>query len=293
MSTRGGDTSGWGEVTDANAMVNGVNRLHIVIPRARDGYKDDVQYTKSMTKLTKTTTDLGALLLGSYSFVAYHQAPSGLDQAKAYWSLINPGGSHLWHLPPAVDAERHTYTDENGVRQTWPMPTNPQEYLNTFVLPQISYLSDAYGQRPIFYSNPDLISNYLKPVLGNAINRPILECKLFIAAYTNDLVQPSYWDRVSQFWPSWFLWQYKGDVKDWPGVTDLDLFRYPGTRAQLKAQLADPSLPNPAYVQAVDPGGAVDVPPVVIPPTPTPTTDLAGLMAKVDQVQATLDKHFK
>jgi hypothetical protein len=285
-------------------MFNDKEIVDIAFPRCWTGFSDDLEFDNrvsgvSYRKLCETvTTYHGSALWSPYAFIGYSAQVGSLNwsaqrgdvQAANVWSMATAGG-RTFQLPVMADAEHNAWIDDAGVRQIVPI-NNMDAYCSVFLVPFIEKMSENQGRRPLFYSNPNFILNYLgrlnydKPTPYSMLDKyPVIkECPLVIASYSNG-TQPSYWDRVSKFWPQWLAWQNAGDVKDWPGISDVDHIKCQGTRAQWKAWMKDATLPLPQE-GAVDPiePPVVVVPPVVVPP------DLAALTARVTELEAWMAK---
>ena len=82
------------------------------------------------------------------------------------------------------------------------------------------------------------------------------------------------------------IWQFAGDVKDWPGIDDVDLNRMPGTRTQLKAWMLDPTKPQPRE-GAVDP--QPEPPDEEDPNIPGGKTDLTPVLQAIEGVKTTVE----
>ena len=179
-------------------------------------------------------------------------------QAQNCWDLATAGGREF-QLPVAVDVERIRWWDGSAF-QVLALPS-AEVYCRTFLVPAIEFLSEKQGRRPVFYCNPDLILNYLAPVLSRPEFSLIGECPLWLASWTKAQGDPPYMAtiRAKTPWKTYLVHQYAPDVKDFPGVDDVDLNRGVGTRAMWKAWIADASkLPVE--------GGAEPPPPVEPPP---------------------------
>ena len=274
-------------INDAQAMVNGQLIVDVVIIRARDGYRDDQFYAVHRDAVKKATNPSGAALWGTYAYLGYTAkagayswtAQRGDVQAQDYWNLISAGGIE-WQVPPALDTENLVYWEKREnpdgtsklVRQTVPMP-EVHQYADTYLMPATKFLADKAGRLPLQYLNADKILNYLSPLKQESKYDLLFQCPLWLADW-NALVNgmPSYWTKVQKYFPNLIMHQYKGDVRDWPGVSDVDLNRIPGTRKQLKAWLADKTAPLPSE------GGSdpIDPPPVVVP---------EGVEARVKEIE--------
>jgi hypothetical protein len=275
------DWSSWSTVTDGHAMFNDKEIVDISFPRAWDGFRDDLEFDNRVTgvsyrKLLETEfTPHGSILWSPYGFVGYSAnvgsynwtAQRGDAQADNMWGLSTAGG-RTFQLPAMVDAEHNAFIDANGVRQVVPI-NNMDAYCSVFLVPFIERMSEHLGRRPLFYSNPDFILNYLGRLQYDAATPysmldkyPVIkDCPLVIASYSSG-TQPSYWTRVSQYWPQWLCWQNAGDIKDWPGISDVDHLKCQGTRSQWKLWMNDARAPMPQ-------DGAVE-PPIDPLPAPVP-----------------------
>lgn len=245
------DISGYSTVSDLNAMITGQLPIEFAYVRGYNGFRDDSKFTAHRKLMEQARNASGAVLWGAYMYLGYSAqlgsekwiAGRGDAQAANFWSLITAGGK-TFQLPPAIDVEENRWRDENGVSQTVPMPS-AEAYCDTYLLPAVEYLTKAHGRRPIVYSSPNKILYYLAPALRLPKFAPILECPLWLAHY-NKSNAPGYMDKIAEIgWKDWLIWQYAGDVSDWPGVDDVDLNRIRGTRSQLKAWANDPKAPFP------------------------------------------------
>lgn len=274
------DWSSWSTVTDPQAMFNEKEIVDIAFPRAWTGFNDDLEFDNrvsgvSYRKLCETVhTAHGSALWSPFGFVGYSAQVGSLNwsaqrgdvQALNAWGMSTAGG-RTFQLPFMVDAEHNSWLDENLVRHIVPI-NNMDAYCSYFLVPFIEKMSEFLGRRPLFYSNPDFILNYLGRLYYDAAvpysmldKYPIItECPLVIASYSSG-TQPSYWSRISKYWPKWLAWQNAGDVKDWPGISDVDHIKCQGTRAQWKLWMNDPTAPLPQD----SPTEPTD-PPVVEPP---------------------------
>lgn len=259
------DYSSNSKITDIQAVVSGQLLVDFAYLRLRGGYVDDPQWTPNRAQIKTAHTSNGSVLWGGYSVLGYSgaigsdvwTADGGAKQVQDAWKLLTAGGADH-NLPLALDLERPGSL-VNGVRQYLALPS-AEAYCSAYLLPAIDAATSLQGRKPVIYTNGDFIVNYLA-VAGVLAKYPVItSCPLWIAGY-NKLTVPPFWDRISKFWPVWLAWQYAGDVHDWPGISDVDLNRMPGTRAQLKAWLANPNAPLPTE-------GAPDpiLPPVVNPP---------------------------
>jgi hypothetical protein len=269
------DWSSWSTVTDAKAMFSEREVVDVAFPRAWDGFRDDQEFDNRVSGvsyrkvLENAVTAHGSVLWAPYGFVGYSAKVGALDwsaqrgdvQAQNMWQMATAGGQ-TFQLPPMVDAEHNAWIDANGVRQVVPIH-NIDAYCASFLVPFIERLSELLNRRPIFYSNPNFILNVLgalkydKATPYSMFDKypAIVECPLIIASYSKG-TQPSYWEDVKladgtikkgvkNFWSKWLGWQDAGDVKDWPGISDVDHIRCQGTRAMWKAWAADASKPLP------------------------------------------------
>jgi hypothetical protein len=154
-----------------------------------------------------------------------------------------------------IDCERETFI-ANGVRQYVPLPS-VQVYLDTYLMPAINVLEAKHGRLPIIYCNLDFVKNYFSPIFGQAKYAKLFQCPLWLALWTST---PPRANIASPYWEQWAFWQKKGDVRDNPGVSDIDYNEWPGSRTELKSWIADPNFPIPPYT--------VDN----VPPPPAPVT---------------------
>jgi hypothetical protein len=289
----GFDISGWTTVNDMSALLTEQLVMDFAWVRASTGYGDDLKYTAFRKLLVNTVGKNGKTIWGPYAFLGYSaqvgsmkwNAARGDAQMKNMMDLAANGGIEF-QLPPAIDVENNVYVD-NGVRQVVPMPS-VDAYCDAYLLPAIEYLSAQLGRRPVLYASPNIILNYLLPVLQKDKGKPILECALWVASWTKSQV-PAYWEDtknaagvvvkhgIRRYWKQWLAHQYAGDVRDYPGVDDIDLIRMPGTRAQLKAWCADDTAPLP--------NNDLPEPP---PPTPVdpPADDIKARLARLEQFMA-------
>lgn len=271
------DISGYSTVNDIQAVVNGQLPIEFAMARGYNGFRDDSKFVAHRKLLEGARNASGSVLWGAYMYLGYSAqvgsntwtASAGDAQASNFWSLITAGGK-TFQMPAAIDVEENAFLDEAKVRQVVPMPS-AEAYCDAYLLPAVQYLTRAMGRRPILYTNPNKILYYLAPALRKEKYKQILECPLWLASYTRGTA-PGYMDKISEFWPDWLIWQYAGDVRDWPGCDDLDLNRIKGTRAQLKAWCNDPSAPLPKE------GGSEPQPE----PKPEPVGDIAQALAAIN-----------
>lgn len=302
--SRGADISGWETLKDPKQMIlNGPYPLDFLIFRARDGYRDDVQYTPFKKAFGSLQAQSGKLLTGTYSFLAYGPTAAAADkQMTDFWTLINAGG-YIFDLPPMLDLEYEIkavtnvtfpgfvpMTDRDlrhalrlafgpgwgltpGLFQTllnnltiqyWPI--DPPSYIARADL-AINTLRALSGSWPLLYGNPNLFINILK----HGFPRSWLNCKLVIADWRNNPTpEVTDWDRF-------FLWQRAGDTP-WVGIDKIDELFFPGTRNQLKDVLSG-KIPVPIYNPSAPP-----VPPVPIPPGPDPLAELTKRVQALEDI---------
>lgn len=284
-------------ITDAQAMVNGQLPVDVVILRSRDGYRDDEWYTAHRDQVKKANTAAGSVLWGTYAYLGYTAQAGSLSwnaqrgdyQAQQNWQLISGGGIE-WNVIPTVDVENLAYMEKQQnadgstrwVRQVVPLP-EVHAFADTYLMPWIDFTAAKINRLPILYTNPDKILHYLVGLAGTSKYDRLFQCPLFLADY-NPLVagMPSYWERVKPIFPNLLFQQFKPDVRDWPGVSDVDLGRMWGTRKQLKNWLADPSTPMPSE------GGGDPIDPPIDPPA----SDLEELTKQVTELQRRVDLHL-
>ena len=269
------DFSSWSTIKDIQAVASGQTLVDFAWVRVNHGYGDDQKWTQHRNLIKTARTANGSVLWGAYMFLGYDgsigsqtwNADGGAKQATSAWALLTAGGADH-NLPLAIDAERVRWWDGKAY-QLLPLPS-ASEYCSAYLSPAIVRATALQGRRPVIYTSPDIILNYLAPVLP--AHPEITACPLWVAAWNKTGTAPNYWNDwkdangntrkgVKNYWSSWLAWQYAGDVRDWPGIDDVDLNRIPGTRAQLKAWLKDPAAPMPAE-------GAPDpIDPPIEPPT--------------------------
>jgi hypothetical protein len=285
----GVDFSSWETITNSQAVWNGQLLIDFAYIRARDGFRDDAKFAEFRAIMRTATTKNGTVLWGPYMFLGYSgtvgsrtwTAARGDVQAQECWNLTTAGGREF-PLPVAIDCEKIPYIDPNGIRQIVPLP-NAYAYCDAYLVPAIKFLTEKMGRRPVIYSNPDFILNYLAPVLSKPEFASICECPLWVAAWTKATGTVPYMDTIAAKtgWKTYLIQQYAGDVKDWPGINAIDLNRGQGTRAQWKAWILDAT--------KVPVEGA-PVPPPVDPPTPPPPA--ADLESRVATLEVRVGKHL-
>lgn len=152
------------------------------------------------------------LLRGAYIFHDYRTSPSG--QAKFFADRLknDPG-----ELPPVLDIEK--YWKPTPTRAGW--------------LSAISYMVETLKveghARAIFYSNPDIILNYLSPIPSELTALP-----LWIANYVTTSPRAS----AVAPWGKWTFWQYSsvGDGLAYGMESKgLDMDWFNGTEDELRA----------------------------------------------------------
>lgn len=287
----GFDVSSWTTVHNSQAMLNDQLPADFIIPRGWDGYQAD---SKAQVHIS-----IGAALRTLYGFIAYAAQVDGRtwspgdgnQQAENFWN-ISRSLSQFINMPLALDYEQVTYIEKTtNLRKSVPLPP-VRDYCDRYLLPSVQTMKEKMGRYPLFYSNPNFILNYLAPVLEISKYAEIRNCPLWLAGYTGGSVPP-YWEDtrnsagtitkkgVKNYWNEWLIWQYKGDVRDWPGVDDVDLNRAKGTRSQWIRWGADPTAPMPTENPVQDPkpddGGL----------------EFEALKERLDQVYDLLNRHFK
>ena len=108
----------------------------------------------------------------------------------------------------------------------------PADYVGQ-VSEAIETATALQSRRPILYSSPDFLWNWCGFKNGKLPPASWLDCPLWIADWRG-LAAPGY-----QPWSQFAFWQKKGNMKDWPGISAMDLDVWPGDRTQLKAWCAD------------------------------------------------------
>ncbi len=121
------------------------------------------------------------ILRGAYHYYDYRAAPQ--PQAQHLIKLLQ---DDLGELPPVLDLERNLY---------WPLPS--RENLLQAVQIFLNELETAFGKKPLFYTNPDMIYYILKPVPAWLTKYP-----LWIANY--GVSQPT----MINPWINWTFWQW-------------------------------------------------------------------------------------
>lgn len=286
------DISGWTTVTDPQALFNAQLLIDFAYIRAHDGYRDDEKFPAFRKMMRDAKTKNGSVMWGPYMFLGYTgaigsrtwTAVRGDYQAQNCWNLATAGGQDH-SLPVAIDVERVRWWD-GKVFQIVPMP-NAYTYCDSYLMPAIEFLSDKQGRRPVIYCNPDVILNYLLPQLSKPEFAAIGECPLWLANWTKTQAEPPYMASIKAKtpWKTYLIHQYTGDVKDYPGVSDVDLNRGVGTRAMWKAWIAD------ATKLPIEGGADPIEPPPVVPPTTGDTG--ARLTALEAQVKALVEWQTK
>jgi len=169
----GVDFSSWETITDAHALFNEQALIDFTYIRAHTGFGDDEKFPQFRNVLRDARTPNGSVLWGAYMFLGYSgkagsrtwNAQRGDYQAQNCWDLITGGGIE-WQLPVAIDCENIPFIVD-GVRQYLPLPS-AAAYCDTYLMPAIEFLTEKMGRRPVFYSSPNFILNYLSPVLGKS-----------------------------------------------------------------------------------------------------------------------------
>jgi Glycosyl hydrolases family 25 len=267
------DISSYTTITDpVKTFKEGSQPVDFTYMRGWTGYGDDQKFTAHKKTLLAAVGAGGSILSGCYMWLAYDNGHKAGDvQAESFWNTITAGG--VWfNMPPAVDVERRRFL-ANGTWQYAPLPsvTAYMDHLHKAV----DYLTNKNGRRPVLYSNVDLILNYLYPEIVKTTGAWLLECPLWIAHWR---VAAPFQGYKPNPWPKerWYFHQVNGDVKDWPGISDVDINKFNGDRAGLKAWCKDAS-----WV----PGDVVVEPPIE-PPVPPAPGYTAEDMALLDALKA-------
>jgi lysozyme len=126
------------------------------------------------------------LLRGAYHFYDYRETAKRQSDFVTNLLKNDPG-----ELPPVMDLEQMS---------AWPLPTAAK-----LLLAAQSYLGaieQAFGRKPLFYTNPNMLYYVLKPIPTWLISYP-----LWIAHY--GVPEPTMFTP----WPRWTFWQWtdKGD----------------------------------------------------------------------------------
>jgi len=150
------------------------------------------------------------VLRGAYHFLDYRMSAS--KQAQYFIGLL---AGDAGELPPAVDVETVS---------GWPLP--PAADLIEMIRVFLTTVEAAVGIKPVFYSNPNVIANVLKPFPAWLTGYP-----LWIANYG---VQTP----LSRPWPTWTFWQWS-NAGDGPGYgmesKAVDMDWYNGSLDDLRA----------------------------------------------------------
>ena len=167
---------------DFNKAVSAGARFAFI--RASCGLKTDVRFIENWER-----AKLSGIMRG-----AYHYAMLGENYKSQILSLVASLKNDSGELPVALDLEK-TNNENNMTRAkllafAQNFKTDMKEYLNKDI---------------VLYSNPDIISNYLKPV-----PQWLLDTDLWIANY--GVTTPSIGE-----WKSWKFWQYsnRGDGRSY------------------------------------------------------------------------------
>jgi lysozyme len=150
------------------------------------------------------------IIRGAYHFYDYQISPS--KQADYVINLLknDPG-----ELPPVMDLERHL---------SWPLPSG-SALLNATQI-YLTALNQAFGRKPLFYTNPNMIYNIIRSVPDWLTSYP-----LWIAHY-----YVSYPTMISP-WKNWTFWQWtpKGDGLAFGMESkELDMNWFNGSVAELR-----------------------------------------------------------
>ncbi len=150
------------------------------------------------------------MLRGAYHFFDYRVSASKQAQYLIKLLTDDPG-----ELPPVMDLE---------VVSTWPLPA--VSTLTTMIKTFLTEVETAVKRKPIFYSNPNMIVNLLKPFPSWLSDYP-----LWIAHY--GVPEPTV-----KNWTTWKFWQWT-DKGDGPGFgmesKGLDMNWYNGSLEDLRA----------------------------------------------------------
>ena len=167
------------------------------------------------------------ILRGAYHYFDYRMEPPKTQAQYMIRLLRNDPGE----LPPVMDLEINPY---------WAPPSRENLLKMTQVF--LSELEAAFGRKPLFYTNPNMIYHVLKPVPDWLTEYP-----LWIAHY--DIPRPT----MFAPWRRWTFWQWtdKGDGllfgmeskqvdMNWFNGTEAELRQWAGL--ELPAPLPEPSL---------------------------------------------------
>jgi len=195
----------------AKAMSAGVNFVFI---RCSYGNNPDTKFIKNWV-----TAKTAGIIRGAYHFVL------PLDNYKMQiMQLVNALKSDPGELPVALDLEDFQGSLNSSSR------TNTLSVLQSFK----NDIKSQLGKEIILYTNPSIISSYLKP-----IPQWLLDTDLWIANYAVKPYVPE--------WKTWKFWQYssKGDGHAYgmeSASVDLDLFN--GTKEELIAYSKSAPMPK-------------------------------------------------
>jgi lysozyme len=199
---------------------------------------------------------------------------SGTTQAQWFLAeLTAQGGLQPGDLPPMLDIECPTsstqsaadpnceYTGNSGWVASATMAQEIFDWLTT--------VQQATGRTPIVYSYPDWFSDV------GFTDAKLTQYPLFIATYGTCADVPAPWTNM-------VFWQYSatGTV---PGITgNVDLDRFPGTKAGLIAYANGPGADAGADAAASDASGAGDA----TPPADAGTSSDAGAAPETGSLQS-------
>jgi lysozyme len=160
----------------------------------------------------------GGLLRGAYHF--FWPLAAAEEQADRFIATI--GAVAPGDLPPVIDIEEAHLEADPG-NDIW--KTIPPDQRLRMLLTWLNRVESALGRKPIIYSR----DSYLDFLLENRVQQ-LAPYPLWIAHYTN-APQP----RIPSTWAKWSFWQYtqKGKIQGIMETVDLD--RFNGTTAELKA----------------------------------------------------------
>ena len=173
--------------------------------RASQGTFADSDFTYNWREAKKA-----GLLRGAYHFFDYRFSAS--QQANFFTGLLS---SDWGELPPVIDLER---------MPGWSIPVAATLLASVKVF--VDEVERLANRKVIFYSNPDLILNYLRPVPAWLLDHP-----LWIAHYGAQ-------SPLIGEWKQWTFWQYtnQGDGPTYGAESkSIDLNHFNGTLKELRA----------------------------------------------------------
>jgi lysozyme len=155
------------------------------------------------------------MLRGAYHF--FRPALPVARQADQFAARVGPLAAG--DLPPMLDLEE---TSRNASEDEWPRVGKTRRV--ALALEWLERVEQALGRQPIIYTR----GSFVEDVLGAP--GLLLRYPMWIAHYTED-AQP----QTPAGWPGWLLWQYSQTGRVDGLKCDLDLNRFQGSEADLRA----------------------------------------------------------